>query len=186
MALIACGSVARAGVMVATVDPDATRVTFTLDATAHVVHGTLGTLGGEVRLDPATGLTTGEIRIDARSAETGNDRRDRKMHAEVLESGTFPLILLRPRTIVGRIGDGSESDVTIRGELVVHGAPHDVELPASIRVSNGRFTAKLSFTVPFVEWGMKDPSFFLLRVAKEVQVDVSAEGTLAPEQGASP
>jgi hypothetical protein len=37
--------------------------------------------------------------------------------------------------------------------------------------------ATTHFVVPYVEWGMKNPSNLLLRVDKRVDVDVIAKGT---------
>ena len=38
------------------------------------------------------------------------------------------------------------------------------------------FTAKGKFVVPYVDWGMKDPSNFLFKVNKSVEIDVEASG----------
>jgi hypothetical protein len=40
--------------------------------------------------------------------------------------------------------------------------------------------AKLHFVVPYVDWGLKDPSNFVLRVSKQVEVDITATGHYAP------
>lgn len=43
---------------------------------------------------------------------------------------------------------------------------------------NGRLKADTRFSIPFVEWGLKDPSVAFLRVKKVVEVHVKAEGRL--------
>jgi len=45
-------------------------------------------------------------------------------------------------------------------------------------IVGGDFTAHGQFDIPYVEWGLKDPSTFILRVAKEVQVTIETEGTI--------
>src|SRR5256885_1853454 len=81
--------------------PQETRVGFTLGATMHTVHGTLRAKRGSVRFDPATGAASGEIVLDAASAETGNASRDRDMHGKILESGKHPEIVWRIDRVLG-------------------------------------------------------------------------------------
>jgi len=41
-------------------------------------------------------------------------------------------------------------------------------------------TVKGAFQIPYVAWGMKDPSMFIVRAAKEVDVTVESAGAVAP------
>lgn len=159
-------------------DPTASRVSFTLSATGHDVEGILAVKAGRLVFDPATGAASGEIAVDLKSAATGNNSRDKTMHDAVLESDAFPLALFRARRIEGEVPVAGAADVTLQGTLALHGVEHEVALPARVEVHGGHLKATTRFPVPFVEWGLHDPSILMLRVAKVVAVDVVAEGTL--------
>ncbi len=49
-------------------------------------------------------------------------------------------------------------------------------IPVRVQMQNASVTARAKFTVPYVSWGMRDPSTFALQVAKSVDVDVTLEG----------
>ncbi|MCU1332353.1 MAG: hypothetical protein JWM08_1345, partial [Candidatus Angelobacter sp.] len=46
---------------------------------------------------------------------------------------------------------------------------------------NGAGSADGTFSVKYREWGMKNPSTFILRVNDKVEIHVHAVGRLAPE-----
>ena len=171
---------ARAETRLLQLDPTASRIGFKLRATLHTVEGTAKLLRGTIRFDPAGGSAAGEIVADARSASTGLANRDARMHADVLESERFPTIVLRPEHLAVSRRDDRSADVELRGVIEIHGASHPVSLPAKLSATGDRLTIDSVFVVPYVEWGMKDPSSLLLRVAPEVTVEVHAEGTLGP------
>ena len=162
------------------VDPLRTNVSFTLKATMHSVHGTAVTTSGGFRFDPDSGAASGEIVIDATSAETGNGSRDKKMHRKVLVTADNPRIVLHIRSLEGHLALAGGSEVTLHGEIKILGQPHEIAIPLQVEIDGGDFTAHAEFEIPYVEWGLKDPSTFVLRVAKEVLVEVMAEGTVLP------
>lgn len=161
-------------------DPGATEVTFTLSATAHEVHGSFRLREGRLRFDPATGAAAGTIEVEARGATTGNDRRDRKMHETVLESETYPMFVFEPGRFDGRLEGDGPHEIVVHGTMTVHGQAHEMALPMKVSTAGERMTVTASFAVPYVQWGLEDPSVFILRVAKKVAVEVTAVGTTKP------
>jgi hypothetical protein len=65
--------------------------------------------------------------------------------------------------------------------LRIHGQDHDVTLPAKVSVENGHFMATSHLSIPYVKWGMKDPSTIILRVSKTVELDLRVAGTIRQE-----
>jgi polyisoprenoid-binding protein YceI len=160
-------------------DPARTTVQFTFGATLHTVRGTLQAKEGTIRFDPATGSAEGWVLLDATSAQTGNARRDRKMHEKVLESRRFPDITFNVERISGTVNRGGRSDLQLHGTLDWHGTRRPLALPAVATVNGDQVTATGFTTIRYMEWGLPDPSFFLLRVAKEVRVEIKASGRLS-------
>jgi polyisoprenoid-binding protein YceI len=159
-------------------DPAHTEIHWKLSG-LHPVHGTFKLKSGEFLFNPKTGVAEGEILVDATTGESGNTARDKRMQDEVLESNRYPAIFYHPTEIKGpfKAGEGTQ-DLTAEGTFNIHGADHPLELPVKVQISADTATATTRFTVPYVEWGMKNPSRFLLRVSKQVEIEVSAKGTV--------
>ncbi|HVW87362.1 MAG TPA: YceI family protein, partial [Bryobacteraceae bacterium] len=66
--------------------PDNTNIDWTLGDVLHTVHGTFRLKHGAITFDPDTGKAAGEVVVDVQSGESGSGARDRRMHANVLES----------------------------------------------------------------------------------------------------
>ncbi|HXO21017.1 MAG TPA: YceI family protein [Thermoanaerobaculia bacterium] len=162
-----------------TLEPQATQVTFELDATLHTVHGSLKAAQGTLTVDPATGAASGEVILDLTSAATGNSGRDKKMHAEILETARYPKAVFHVARVDGALKREGASSLQLRGALDFHGATHAISLPAIVTVHGNRATATGNLTIPFVAWGLKDPSFGFVRVGKDVKVEIRAAGRLA-------
>lgn len=160
------------------IDPAASRVTFTLDSTWHTVKGGFAFKSGAIAFDLASGEARGTVVLDATSAVTGNHSRDQAMHGKVLESRQYPEIAFSAQRIEARLDGSGAGAATLHGRVSIHGAEHELALQATVRRTGDRVTVVGSLPVPYVEWGMEDPSFLLARVAKVVQVSFTAVGTL--------
>ena len=158
------------------IDPVRTEIHWTLNGNVHTVHGTFRLKGGLITFDPSTGAAQGEIAVDVQTGESGNHSRDGHMQKDVLESDKYPQAIFHPEKVTGAIKAGSTQDVTIDGTFTLHGKDHPLRLNAKVQVDGQEAVATTHFTVPYVDWGMKDPSTFVLRVDKTVDVDVTAKG----------
>ena len=177
--LLAASPAVRAEEQLLSLDPATTAVHFTVTATGHDVEGTFHVTSGAVRFDSATGVASGEIRVDALSAETGNGSRDKTLRGDVLEAARFPLFIFTAERIVGALPASGEGQVQLSGLVSLHGASHPLTLPAKVQVEGDRLKLSAEFAVPYVEWGLHNPSILFLKVADVVQVHIEGEGTLA-------
>jgi polyisoprenoid-binding protein YceI len=159
-------------------DPSKTTVKFTLDAALHTVHGTFQAKQSALQFDPTSGQISGQIIVDAKSGQTGNGMRDRKMNNDVLESGQFPEIVFRPSRIDGTVTSSGESSVTVHGMFNIHGSDREITVPAQVEMDADHWTATAHFTIPYASWGIKNPSTLFLRVSDSVEIDLVTSGSV--------
>ena len=155
-------------------DPGATSIHWTLSTTVHTVHGSFRLKSGELRFDPSTGDASGLITVDSGSGESGDGARDRRMHREVLESSAYPAITFRPTHFTGSLDPAAPGPITVDGIFILHGHDHPLRLTVTLHRTGDSLTAENRFDIPYVAWGLKDPSTFIFRVEKQVHIDVTA------------
>ena len=149
-------------------DPAKTEIAFTLHDVLHTVHGTFKLKRGLIRFDPDSGNASGEIVVDVTSGASGNGSRDRRMLKEILESQRYPEATFTPDHVEGKLAPDEPSQVDVHGLFNIHGADHELTLHFQVEQS----IASAHFTIPYVQWGIKDPSNFLLKVDKTVEMDI--------------
>ena len=166
--------------IVLSVDPAHSTVHWRLDAGLHTVHGTFHLKRGTLSVDTASGKATGEIVADATTGESGNDSRDEKMHKEVLESSRYAEVIFRPDRVDGTIAAQGSSTVKIHGIFSLHGADHEFSMLVQAQFTENQWKGSAKFSLPYVEWGLKNPSNFLLRVKPVVDIDIELSGSTRP------
>ena len=178
LAVTFAASVAQAQQKAFTLDPAQTKVNFTVDSTLHTVHGDFRLKSGSIQFDDATGAASGELVVDSASGESGSNGRDKKMHKDILESPKYSDIVFTPRHVKGTVANEGKSNVEVEGILTMHGKSKPVTMPLEVQLQNGNGSADGSFSVKYLEWGMKNPSTFILRVNDTVQIHVHAVGKI--------
>ena len=177
----------RAQDVIVNFDPAATQVDFTLGATLHTVHGMFKLKSGQIHFDPATGKAGGAIVLDATSGNTDNTSRDQKMHGEILESAKFPEITFSASQVTGPVADmlaGKPAQLQVAGVFRLHGRDHPMAIPVTVAPAStgglgGQFQAATKFDVPFIKWGLKNPSTFILHVSDTVNVEIHSTVQIA-------
>ena len=166
-------------------DPQHTSIKFTLSDVLHTVRGTFKLKQGALELDPS-GNVSGAIVVDAKSGDSGNGMRDRKMHREVLESDHYPEISFRPDRVEGSVAASGKSSAMVHGMFNIHGMDREISVPAQVEINADHWTATMHFTIPYQKWGMKNPSTLFLRVSDTVEIDLVAAGSVATRDVNSP
>lgn len=161
-------------------DPTKSQVDFSYDATLHAVHGTFHLEQGTIDFTRAKGEMAGMIAVDAHSGNSGEGSRDKKMTKEELKADKFAAVTFAPKSFTGQLAPEGDSDIVVAGVFTLLGTPHDITVPMHVHIDHATCTAAGSFAVPFVQWGLKDPSTFMLKVGKQVNIALNLVGSLAP------
>ena len=159
-------------------DPALTKIEFVLGASLHTVHGSFKLKSGTIRFDSSTGVAGGAIVIDALSGGSGNSSRDKRMHHEILESDKFAEIVLTPKQVKGELAETGPSKLEVTGLIRLHGQDHDITFPVDVQSSGQQLQLSAHFEIPYVQWGLKNPSTFILRVSDKVTIDIRASGAV--------
>ena len=133
-----------------------------------------------VTFDPDSGKAGGSVVVDVASGESGSGARDSRMHANVLESAKYPEAVFLPDRVEGKLAPEGLSALKIHGLFRIHGGEHEVTMDAQAMVTGGVVSGDVTFDIPYVAWGMKDPSNFLLRVGKTVRMNIHVSGDPQP------
>jgi len=178
LAVMILAPASRAQESIVQIDPAQTKIEFSLSGNVHTVHGKFALKSSTLRFDPSTGKIDGAIVVDATSGDSGNSGRDARMHREILESAKFPEIVFTPALMAGAVAAEGSSTVQVMGKFHLHGQDHDVTLPIEVKSDGKNLQIATHIDIPYVKWGLKNPSNFFLRVNDTVAIEIQAAGHL--------
>ena len=161
------------------VNPGASEVKMTLNTTHEVVNGTFHIQSGSISFDRGNPKMAGLMIVLPDSGNTGNGSRDKKMKNDILKVDQFATITFAPKSYTGTIAPSGDSTIEVSGVFTLLSNPHDLTLPMQIHIDGSKATAKAHFIVPYIQWGLKDPSFMFWKAEHDVAIDLDLVGEIS-------
>jgi polyisoprenoid-binding protein YceI len=161
------------------VNPDASEVKVTLNTTHEIVNCTFHVQSGSIDFDRGNPKMAGSVVVVAGSGKTGNDSRDKKMNKDILKVEQYATVSFEPKTYNGVIAPSGDSNIQVTGSFTLLGTPHEITIPILVHIEGTTATAKTHFVVPYVQWGLKNPSFLIWKADNDVAIDLSLAGRLS-------
>jgi YceI-like domain len=161
------------------VNPDASEVKMKLNTTHEVVNGTFHIQSGSIEFDRSAPKMSGTVTVLAGSGKTGNNSRDKKMNKDILKVDQYTTVSFAPKTYTGTIAPSGDSTIQVNGVFTLLGNPHDLTIPTQIHMDGSKATARAQFVVPYVQWGLKNPSFMFWKAENDVAIDLNLVGQIS-------
>jgi hypothetical protein len=160
------------------VNPDASEVKMKLNTTHEVVNGTFHVQSGSIEFDRSATKISGVVVVAAGSGKTGNDSRDKKMYKDILKVDQYTTVSFTPKTYTGTIPVSGDSTIQVSGVFTLLGTPHDLTIPMQVHIDGSKAIVNAQFVVPYVRWGLKNPSFLIWKADNDVAIDLSLVGNI--------
>ena len=161
------------------VHADGSEVKMTLKTTHELVNGTFHVQSGSIEFDRGNPKMSGLITVAAGSGKTGNESRDKKMNKDILKVEQHATVSFEPETYGGIIAPSGDSTIQVTGIFTLLGTPHEISIPMLVSLEGASATAKGHFVVPYVQWGLKNPSFLIWKAENDVAIDLDLVGTIS-------
>jgi hypothetical protein len=81
--------------------------------------------------------------------------------------------------VEGQFHATAPSEVRLHGQMRIHGASHEITMQVKTEPDTNGLKATATFSVPYVSWGMKNPTTLFLKVNDSVDVKIHATGRLS-------
>ena len=117
-------------------------------------------------------LTEGSLTVDTSTIVSDEDRRDNRLRSEGLETDAFPtatFTITQPVDVPAAALSGTATDLTLAGDLTLHGVTKAVEIQAQAQLVDGQVQVAGSLTFPLADFGITAPNVggFIISIADE-------------------
>jgi polyisoprenoid-binding protein YceI len=116
-------------------------------------------VGGSLTIVGTT-VTAGQITADLTTLQSDERNRDRQLSRQALETARFPtatFTLTSPVELGSVPAEGATVDLTLTGDLTLHGVTKAVQVPVQARLQGGIVTVAGSLPIVFADFGIQQP-----------------------------
>jgi polyisoprenoid-binding protein YceI len=118
----------------------------------------------------ATTLSEGSIDVNTTTITSDKSMRDNRLRTQGLETDSYPTAtfkLTQPVEVPAAALAGTATDITLTGDLTLHGVTKSVEIPAQAKLADGTVQVLGSITFPLSDYGIVPPNVggFVISVA---------------------
>lgn len=116
---------------------------------------TLASSGAKLR------LLTAELRVDMTSLASDRSMRDNRLRNDGIQTAQYPTStfkLTQPVDLPADAATGATVNVTLHGDLTLHGVTKSIDIPAEARLSGGIIQVVGSYDFPFSDFAINAPN----------------------------
>jgi len=119
-----------------------------------------------------TTVTDGTLTLDTTSIASDESRRDNRMRSDGLQTDQFPtatFTLTQPVNVPAAAVKGTPADITLVGDLTLHGVTKSVSIPAKAQLMNGQIQVAGSVDIPLADFAIVAPNVggFIISIADQ-------------------
>jgi polyisoprenoid-binding protein YceI len=106
-------------------------------------------------------VTAADFSVDMTSLASDKQMRDNRLRNDGIQTDSFPTStfkLTSPVTIPATALSGAQVDVTLHGDLTLHGVTKTVDIPAKAQVNGSLIQVLGTLAFPFSDYGINAPN----------------------------
>ena len=117
-------------------------------------------------------LTAGTLTVNTQTIASDEARRDNRLRTQGLQTDQFPtatFVVTQPVDVPTAALSGTAADVTLTGDLTLHGVTKSVQIPAQAQLVGDTIQVAGSITFPLADYQITAPNVggFILSIADQ-------------------
>lgn len=150
-------------------------VKFVSDAKIETFDGTTDKIDGYFYWDGNDLLSKSALylEVDLRTIDTGIGLRNRHMRENYLETDKYPMAAFKGKLIRADQQQGGSYDVTVQGEMTIHGVTKPLTVKGTLTPSDGGdYRIKTRFELKLPDYNIPVPQMMFLKISEVMKMEL--------------